>query len=53
MAERNERPVFEGKNRRVEDRRITERRKLERNFNIFKYVVVIAFLVAFVIIYTV
>ncbi len=43
MAERNERPVLREKTRRVEDRRINERRKLERNFNIFKYVVVIAF----------
>jgi hypothetical protein len=52
MAERNERPVFEGKNRRVEDRRTTERRKFERNFNLFKYFAVIAFLVAFVVIYS-
>ncbi len=52
MAERNERPVFQGKNRRTEDRRIAERRKFERNFNLFKYFAVIAFLVAFAIIYS-
>jgi hypothetical protein len=29
MVECNERPIFEGKNRRVDDRRVAERRKIE------------------------
>lgn len=53
MAERNERPIFEGKNRRVDDRRVAkrrvaERRKLERIFTILKYLAVIVFIAVFV-----
>ncbi|HLD10056.1 MAG TPA: hypothetical protein VJB68_08430 [Methylophilaceae bacterium] len=48
MAERNARPVFEGKNRRTESRRIAERRKHERIFTILKFLAVIVFIAVFV-----
>jgi hypothetical protein len=48
MPIRNERPIFEGKNRRVDDRREAERRKSRRIFTILKYIAVIVFVAAFV-----
>jgi predicted nucleic acid-binding Zn ribbon protein len=51
MPERNERPIFEGKDRREEERRKAQRRKSKRIFTILKYLAVILFIVAFVIIF--
>lgn len=48
VAERNERPVFEGKNRRVDNRRGTDRRKSGRTGNIWKYIVIVLLIVAFI-----
>jgi uncharacterized membrane protein YidH (DUF202 family) len=49
MPERNERPVFEGKNRRVENRRGTDRRKDARTIRTWKYIAIAAFIVIFII----
>ncbi|HLD10279.1 MAG TPA: hypothetical protein VJB68_09565 [Methylophilaceae bacterium] len=52
MAERNERPIFEGTNRRVDGRREAERRKSKRIYTILKYLAVIVFVAVFVIIFS-
>lgn len=48
MAERNERPVFEGKNRRVDSRRGVDRRKSSRTITMWKYITVVLLIVAFI-----
>ncbi len=48
MAERDEKPGFEGKNRRVDDRRIGERRKFERTITIVEYIALIVFVAVIV-----
>jgi len=41
MGERNEKPLFEGQNRRTADRRQAERRKSAKFKTILKYIVII------------
>jgi len=48
MAERNERPLFEGGDRRSGDRRHAARRKSEKYKKLLKYIVVIVLTVLFV-----
>lgn len=48
MPERNERPVFEGKNRRVESRRGADRRKPDRSVTMWKYIAVVLLIVVFI-----
>ncbi len=48
MAERNERPIFEGNNRRVESRRGTDRRKIGLFITVLKYLAVVVFVILFV-----
>jgi hypothetical protein len=48
MAERNERPVFEGKNRRLDNRRGADRRKSSGTSPIWKYVAIILLITAFI-----
>jgi len=53
MPERNERPVFEGKNRRVENRRGHDRRKGARASRTWKYIAVALFIAIFIIAFSV
>jgi hypothetical protein len=48
MVERNERPVFEGKNRRLENRRGADRRKSSRPSSMWKYVAILLLIAAFI-----
>ena len=41
MAERNERPMFEGKNRRVSERRQAERSYADKVKTVLKYLAVV------------
>jgi hypothetical protein len=53
MAERNERPVFEGKNRRLGNRRGVDRRKSSRTITMWKYVAIALFIVVFIVAFSV
>jgi hypothetical protein len=53
MPIRNERPIFEGKNRRLEDRRRAERRKSSSTGKRWKYIVIALFIVVFIIAFTI
>jgi hypothetical protein len=53
MPIRNERPIFEGKNRRMGDRRGADRRKFSGTGKRWKYIAIALFIVVFIIAFSI